>query len=129
MKTRETVRSIFRKTVNFLLVLFFGAIALFAIYGTIKGGVYDHFKNKDSLFYFNKKGVIVQMGDEKGHTHDKFHRPTIFHSLLIRDLKDTTLFIEWSTSKEKYYNYQIGDTVKFDYIKKEHWFYIKRVSY
>lgn len=82
--------------------------------------------HKSDLRYQNKTAVIVSMGQEDGTTKDKFHKPTIFHTLLIRDVQDTTLFAEWNTTQEKYYNYQVGDTVHFDYISKNRWFHIKQ---
>ena len=78
----------------------------------------------DDRFFLAEKGIIVSMGSEDGLTEDKFHNPTLFHTLLIRSVRDTTLFVEWSVSKEKYYNYHVRDTVKFDYIRRDHWFHI-----
>lgn len=105
------------------------AFLFFAAYGFLVEGVYQHFKNKDDQFYFNKKGIIIGIGKDEGYSRDKFHTPTIFHTLLIQDIKDTTLFCEWETTREKYYNYHIDDTVKFDFIKKERWFTINKLKW
>lgn len=80
---------------------------------------------KTDKHYINLKGKIVSMGEESGKTRDKFHTPTQFHTLLIQNSEDTTLYMEWETTSEKYYNYYIGDTVNFDYISKSRWFHIK----
>jgi len=104
-------------------------IVMFSMVGAIFCGIYAIlFIHKDytNELYFNKKGIIVKMGEEEGFTNDKFHNPTQHHTLLIIDLKDTTAFLEWRTSAEKYYNYNIGDTVHFEHIRKERWFKINK---
>lgn len=94
----------------------------------ISGMVYTCTYQKDytNELYFNKKGIIVKMGSEEGYTNDKFHNATQNHTLLIMDLKDTTSFLEWRTSAEDYYNYNVGDTVHFKHIRKERWFKINK---
>jgi hypothetical protein len=83
-------------------------------------------KNHDNELYFNKKGIIVKVGKEEGWTNDKFHTATQLHTILIMDIKDSTSFIEWRTTTEKYYNYKVGDTVHFDHIRRDRWFKITR---
>jgi hypothetical protein len=93
---------------------------IFVIFGSNEPSI------SDERYYINQSGVIVSMGSEDGETNDKFHRPTVFHTILIQHAQDSTLFVEWSVSKEKYYNYHVGDSVKFDYIQKAHWFHINK---
>ncbi len=74
--------------------------------------------------YFKKYCIVVKVGQESGLSDNRFHTPTVSHTILVRDLNDSTLFMEWKTTKEKYYNYNIGDTIFFDYIRKDSWFKI-----
>lgn len=76
--------------------------------------------------FFNKKAVIVAVGEQQGPDHSKFHKPVEYYKILVRDLQDTTLFLEWETTKEKYYNYKINDTVSFTFINKYRWFHITK---
>lgn len=90
-------------------------------------GCKDH---ADEL-YFNRKGVIVEMnGKDETFTQDKFHEPVTCGLVLIQDVIDTTMFMELSgcnshmISTEWYYNHEIGDSVHFDYIRKNRYFHI-----
>jgi len=84
------------------------------------------FKNHqaEKELWYNRVGIISAVGEEDGYTHDKFHNPVEYYKVLIRDVKDSTLFIEWVTTKEQYYNYQVGDTTKFRFINKNRYFKI-----
>lgn len=82
-------------------------------------------KHKDELL-FNKKYVIVTMGQEEGVT-GKLHTPTIWKIVLTRDVEDTTLFMQHRFyTDEVYYNHKVGDTLKFKYIRKDRIFRITR---
>ena len=59
--------------------------------------------------------VVVKVGNEDGFTFDKFHTPTQYHTLLLRDTKDSTKFCELSISPERYYNTHINDTIIINY--------------
>lgn len=76
--------------------------------------------------YYNIKTVVVQMGKDEGPTRDKFHRPTVYPLILVRSVEDTTLYMQWLTTPEKYYNYNIGDTITFKEVRKYKWFHIKK---
>lgn len=76
--------------------------------------------------YRNQKYVVVTVGADQGATHDKFHTPREYKLLLARSMRDTTAFIEWHVDNEKFYNTHIGDTLRFDYIRKDREFHITR---
>lgn len=122
---RETDKSA-EIRMSFFLILFY-AVCILGVSYMMFIHIYTMHKTPeptDDRFFLAEKGIIVSMGSEDGLTEDKFHNPTLFHTLLIRSARDTTLFVEWSVSKEKYYNYHVGDSVKFDYIRRDHWFKI-----
>lgn len=82
-------------------------------------------REKDNSLYHNFNGKIVAIGEQTAPSHNKFHAPTEYYKLLIQMQTDTTLFFEWMTTPEKYYNYKINQIVHFDYIKKDRTFHIK----
>lgn len=95
-------------------------------------GACNHTKNNPDLYY-DLTGVIVAMNDDDQElTKDKFHRPVLCANVLIRQTKDTMLFVELSTCKDNlidkawYYNHDVGDTVHFDFINKKRFFRIEK---
>ena len=115
----KKIGSILTKIIAGSLMLLVLGLGIFMISDIFRSCTKDH----SSELYLNKKGIIVKMGQEEG-TYGKFHQPTVYHTLLIMDMKDSTAFLEWITTHEKYYNYRVGDTVHFDRIRKDRWFKI-----
>lgn len=83
-------------------------------------------EQNEKKLYRNQKYVVVTVGADQGATHDKFHTPREYKLLLARSVRDTTAFIEWQVTTEKFYNTHIGDTLRFDVIRKEREFHITR---
>lgn len=92
-------------------------------------------KNSKDKFYYNRYGKVVAINmDTTARSQDKFNRPLQCGMVLVRDMVDTTLFVELSTcygpiyglTKEWYYNKHINDSVYFSFIRKDHYFHIKR---
>ncbi len=101
------------------------------------------------LFSHNKTGIIVAMnGYDTSFTPDvyvlddaveywsgpKYPKPTICATVLVQDLEDTTQFFELPTcnngkpaliNKDWYYNHKVGDSVHFEYIRKDRYFKIE----
>ncbi len=75
-----------------------------------------------SIFVFSKTttysitAVVEGVGQEDGFSHNKFHTPTQYHTLLIRDITDSTKLCELSVSQERYYNTLVGDSINIKYI-------------
>lgn len=109
------------KNATLLIILVILSLVIF-----ITSSLYFRQKTATDKMYFNKVGVVVNVGNESGPSHDKFYNPTEYPKLLIRDTKDTTLFLEWGVTKEAYYNYNKGDTVRFRFIDSTRYFHIKR---
>lgn len=109
---------------------------LFLLLILVTLGFYGCRKDHTNEFYFNRKGVIVAMnGNDETFTQDKFKTPVTCALVLIRDAADTTMFMQLSScytrssykrliDSEWYYNHEIGDSVHFDYIRKDRYFHI-----
>lgn len=88
-------------------------------------------KNHDEL-YFNEKFKIVKTNESSAITNDKFHEPIFVKKWLIQRLSDTTMYAELSNYDDYYfkitntlwYNKNIGDTLYFEYIRKDRFFKI-----
>jgi ribosomal protein S26 len=72
-------------------------------------------KNVQHNTYQDVYGVIVEI------------RSSEDPKILIRDLSDSTMFAEWSITKESYNKYKLGDTVHFDLINKSRYFKIESI--
>lgn len=81
---------------------------------------------QDDRLYQNFDGKIVAIGSQTAPSHNKFHNPVEYHKILIQMQTDTTLFFEWETTAEKYYNYKINQVVHFDFICKDRVFKINQ---
>ena len=82
----------------------------------------DRKKVKDNN-YSDVYGVVVGIRSSE-ELKNEYNEPAEYYKILIRDISDTTLYVEWSTTREKYHNYKIGDTVHFDLINKSRYFRI-----
>ena len=100
----------------FLIALSIGIIAIFA---SCEG----RSKPDSNIHYINMDCVIV----EKIPTVGSFGKRTS-KAFLIRGLKDTTLYSEYvdlyryTMSDSLYYSSKVGDTLHFDYIRKNRFF-------
>lgn len=86
------------------------------------------------IHYINLNCVVIQ-GGLNSRTIKTGKTATVienYHFLLIKSLQDTTLYCEYeglnhrTMKREKYYSYKIGDTLHFDFIKKDKFFKIKK---
>ena len=86
---------------------------------------------------FDMKIVAVNY-DGNTSTDDKFHTPQAVSIILLETVKEPKLYVEINTSKIYHefgsnihidkvwmYNHKVGDTVHFDYLRKEHFFELK----
>ena len=86
--------------------------------------------------YRNETCIIVGSNEAaQDFSHDKFHRPIVLKVWLIQRVTDTTQFTELTSSwddnhfyvtKELWYSKGIGDTLHFDYIRKDRFFTINK---
>lgn len=89
-------------------------------------------RNNEKLIYRNEKLIIVGTNEDQGITQDKFHKPIAIKIWLVQRIKDTTQFAELKShnndiiTKELWYSKGIGDTLYFDYIRRDRFFTIKR---
>ena len=118
-----------KKLIILLITLVFTVVGL-VIYGLYRHvyGTYHHHE-----LYFNAHGIIVEMNGNTEAFVGKFHKPQNCKTVLIQDAVDTTLFVELSTCNYQYivdtewfYNHKVGDSVRFDYIRKDRYFRIQR---
>ncbi len=100
----------------FFITLMVGVITIFAsCESKVKPDTNNH--------YINMNCVIV----EKIPVVGCFDKRTS-KAFLIRDTKDTTLYSEYidlyryTMSDSMYYNHEVGDTLHFDFIRKERFF-------
>lgn len=107
---------------GFIFIMAF--IIMFITFGCITT-YKDHLKVEANKLH-NQKYVVVKIGSEEGFTNDKFHTPKEYYKLLARSIRDTNMFIEWEVDKVKYYNTNIDDTLRFDFIRKDREFRITR---
>ncbi len=71
----------------------------------------------DNREYFNNQVfTVASIGIENGFTRNKFHTPTVYHTVLFRSIKDTTTFMEVEVSPNIYYNVKKDDVVSIDYV-------------
>lgn len=73
----------------------------------------DNWKPNPNEFFIKEKCVVVEKWISGRHSD---------HWLLIRSTTDTTLYTEWNSSDETYWNNEPGDTVYFDYLRKDRFF-------
>ncbi len=84
---------------------------------------HNEIKPDPSIHYINMDCIIV----EKIPTADGIGKQTT-KAFLIRGLKDTTLYHEYidlhqyKMSDSVYYNHEVGDTIHFDFIRKNRFF-------
>lgn len=108
-----------------------GIVGILHYTGTLGGHTGLFGKKNESFIFRNRYGVIVSSNNESTLSEDKFQRPTICFSVLIRDILDTTMFTtlnchNFKLPKGWYYNKKIGDTVFFKKIRKDRYFKIFR---
>lgn len=74
--------------------------------------------------YHNMFLKVVSVQEPTHWRHGKYHG--VDKRWLLQDLKDTTLYCEWAYMKDStYFSTLVGDTVHFDYIRKDRFFHIK----
>lgn len=89
-------------------------------------------RNNEKLIYRNEKVLIVGSNESQGISADKFNQPVVIKVWLVQRLSDTTKFAELSTQNSKiitnelWYSKGIGDTLYFDYIRKDRFFTINK---
>lgn len=91
-------------------------------------------KSDTDIFYIDEDVVIRQSNESEGFTQDKFHKPMIVGMWLVESVKHPGNFMEMSTyggditkiTKENWYTKKKGDTLHFDYIRKEHYFKLNK---
>ena len=93
-------------------------------------------EQNEKEIYRNEKLLIVGTNENaQDFTHDKFHEPIIIKVWLVQRINDTTQFAEitstWSDkmfyiTNELWYSKGIGDTLHFDYIRRDRFFTIKK---
>lgn len=85
-------------------------------------------------FYINESVVIRQTNESEGFTQSKFRKPMVAGKWLVESVEHPGNFMEMSTeddgitciSRENWYGKIKGDTLHFDYIRKEHFFEINK---
>ena len=85
---------------------------------------FNHRSHYAADIWHNKSGTIIRIGQDEGLSDDKFRQPVHYHTLLVQDSEEPNLFVEWPTTREKYYNYKIGQKVFFEYIRNTRYFSI-----
>jgi hypothetical protein len=114
-----------------LFFLFIGAL----IYLAFIPNKWKRAANEKEI-YRNEKLVIVGTNEAaQDFTHDKFHKPIVIKVWLVQRLSDTTQYAElssyddyqhWNITQEMWYSKGIGDTLHFDYIRKNRFFRINK---
>ncbi len=103
-------------SILFFITLMIGVITIFA-------SCESKVKPNPNNHYINMNCVIV----EKIPSVESVGRRTS-KAFLIRGLEDTTLYSEYidlyryTMSDSMYYNHEVGDTLHFDFIRKERFF-------
>ena len=63
--------------------------------------------------YNSNTATIVQIGNES-FLSKEYHSPTKDYKILLRDIQDSTLFLECIVEIVEYYNCRIGDKINID---------------
>jgi hypothetical protein len=119
-------------------IIIWGSVLLLYGYIIYRKEYTDH----TNQIYQNVSATII---DNDGYLHDfddKFHKTEPVKFLLIRLINDTTKYTELSSRNwfplhnnkyiqnfnwlKFYYNHKIGDTLYFDYIRKDRFFDVTR---
>jgi len=108
-----------------MIVIVIGLVIFLACPNPIKK------RNNEKLIYRNEKLVIVGTNEGEGITEDKFHKPVVIKIWLVQRVKEPTQFAELKShydilTKELWYTKGIGDTLYFDYIRKDRFFTINK---
>lgn len=110
---------------NFIKEWRYGILTLLLISGVIALICFDRAKLNREV-YRDLDCVVVKVGQENTRTRDKFHTPTETNLLLLRSLKDSTMFMEYRVNDQKFYNTRVGDTLHWDIVAWNRFFYITR---
>ena len=116
------------------LFLFIGScFIIFIIYES-----YSHDKNVEANKEKNVDMILVSMNYDCSLNNNKFHRPQLCNTLLFKTIAYPYLYREINTCRDVnhrsklhidtkwLYNHQVGDTVHFDYLRKDLFFTIDR---
>lgn len=80
-------------------------------------------KNHNSELFYNLKCKVVSIQEPANWRSGKFSGTE--RMWLMQSLSDTTLYAKWNSMNDStYYSTIVGDTVHFDYIKKDRFFHI-----
>ena len=112
-------------------------IILTLVVGLLVSGYITFRKNRFNAnqirMYRDIDCIIIGTNEETGVGVNKFTRPVIEYRFLIRIIVDTTKYMHMysgasgihNISDTLWYKKGIGDTIHFDYIKKDHFFTLK----
>ena len=120
MRITKQSLSILDLFVFFIIPGLFAFFPLFSIYAMVAD-----LRRCEERKIYNKNFVVIKVGKDDGVTSGKIHTPTVYKTVLAMSTEDTTKFIEWSMTTEKFYNTHIGDTLKFKFLNKERLFTIR----
>jgi hypothetical protein len=91
-------------------------------------------KPDTKVHYINEHFIIRQSNESQGTTPDKFHKPMSVGIWLIESVEHPGNFTHMNTynygplqiSNSMWYSHGIGDTLHFDYIRKDRFFKIEK---
>jgi hypothetical protein len=79
----------------------------------------------EGLIYRDLQMRIVSVQSPTHWRNGKYHG--IDKRWLLQSLSDTTLYCEWNRMNDStYFSAEVGDTVHFDYIRKDRFFHVKQ---
>lgn len=67
-------------------------------------------------YSFDKKFIVAEMSIKNGYTRNKFHTPTVYHTILFSRIIDTTSYMEIEITPSIYSNLHPKDEVSIDYV-------------
>ncbi len=92
-------------------------------------------KNHEKEIYRNLNLIVVKVGENEDVTKDKFRKPVTIRNILLKDYNNNYCMITNNSrsynnayipiSDSLWFNVKIGDTLHFDYLRKDRFFKIK----
>lgn len=119
-------------SLGFLMVFLLSLTILLTFFFSLHQVNITKISNKNSLYY-NEKLVIVETNEYS--SHENYHKSPSTKIFLVRRVSDSTMYAELRSRDEKgfwtlpchvWYNCHVGDTITFDYIRKDRFFTIKK---
>lgn len=77
-------------------------------------------------FYIKCNTRVVSMGGDEDVTGGKYPRPRTAYRVLLQNMQDTTMFMTYEISAERFYNTKMDDLFFWDYINKRRFFKINK---